>query len=142
MGSTLKTTMTPTVKLGRTAGGGVTAAKTTLGRMQPSAAASAGTSTPYIGTMPPLHGSCHKGSSKEVKKLIAMGEGGCRTRLCAMRWCLLLVFGSLHRQMRVRCARSVLLPCGRASTKTPVCCLRGFVTRAPTTDTRERCVEA
>jgi len=24
--------------------------------------------------MPPLHGSCHKGSSKEVRKLVSMGE--------------------------------------------------------------------
>jgi len=74
MGTTLKTTMTPTVKTGRTAGGGVAVPKTTMGRIKPSAAASAGTTTPYTGTMPPLHGSCHKGSSKEVKKLVAMGE--------------------------------------------------------------------
>ena len=67
-------TMTPTVKLGRTAGGGVQTAKTTLGRMKPTAAASTSTTTPCTATMPPLHGSCHKGSSKEVKKLIAMGE--------------------------------------------------------------------
>ena len=71
---TMKTTLTPTVKPGRTAGGGVTVPKTTMGRMKPTAAVSAGTTTPYTGTMPPLHGSCHKGSSKEVKKLIALGE--------------------------------------------------------------------
>jgi len=74
MGTTLKTTMTPSVKLGRTAGGGVAVAKTTTGRVKPTAALSAGTTTPYMGTMPPLHGACHKGSSKEVKKLIALGE--------------------------------------------------------------------
>jgi hypothetical protein len=71
---TMKTTLTPTVRAGRSAGGGVTVPKTTMGRTKPTAAASAGTATPYIGTMPPLHGSCHKGSSKEVKKLVAMGE--------------------------------------------------------------------
>ena len=74
MGTTLKTTMTPSVKLGRTAGGGVSTMKTSMGRSKPTAAASAGTTTPFMGTMPPLHGSCHKGSSKEVKKLISMGE--------------------------------------------------------------------
>jgi hypothetical protein len=77
MGTTMKTTMTPTVKLGRTAGGGVPTMKTTLGRVKPTAAMGAGTTTPYIATMPPLHTSCHKGSSKEVKKLIQMGEGKC-----------------------------------------------------------------
>jgi len=97
MGGTLKTTMTPTVKMGRTAGGGVPAAKTTLGRMKPTAAASAGTTTPYIGTMPPLHGSCHKGSSKEVKKLVAMGEGECNACLCVLRLRVLLVRGAWPR---------------------------------------------
>ena len=63
--TTMKTTMTPTVKLGRTAGGGVPTMKTTLGRVKPTAAMGAGTTTPYIATMPPLHTSCHNSQGVE-----------------------------------------------------------------------------
>jgi len=45
-----------------------------LNSLQPTAAASAGSATLYEATMPPLHGSCHKGSSREVRKLVSMGE--------------------------------------------------------------------
>jgi hypothetical protein len=56
---TRKTTMTPTVKLGRTAGDGVSTMKTTMGRVKTKTVMGEGTTTPYIGSIPSLYTSCH-----------------------------------------------------------------------------------